>query len=132
MIMTKKKIFLEIVSLCTVIVMLPILTSAQTASDGHTDHMHNPVAETAAGGDGHTDHTHDEAVVSGVGDGHTDHVHSAGGSDLLKPWTPRWFGLLGVATLLTLGLSLGVWRYLQVEPIKKALPLGTKDTDAKK
>lgn len=130
--MIKKKILWKIVSVFAMLAMLPMLTYAQVASDGHTDHMHSPVAETAPVGDGHTDHAHDEAVVSGVGDGHTDHSHAAGGSDLLQPLTPRWFGLLGVATLLTLGLSLGVWRYLQVEPIKKALPQGTNDTVTKK
>jgi hypothetical protein len=126
MIIQKKKILLKIAAVFTVITMLPMLTFAQTASDGHTDHMHAPVSETAAGGDGHTDHTHGEAVVGGVGDGHTDHTHAAGGSDLLQAWSSRWWGLLAVATLLTLGLSLGVWRYLQVEPIKKATAPSTE------
>jgi hypothetical protein len=103
MIIEKKKIFLGMTAAFIMITMLPVFTYAQTTSDGHTDHVHAPVVATAS-------------------DGHTDHTHAAGGSDLLKPWTPRWFGLLGVATLLTLGLSLGVWRYLQVEPIKKTVP----------
>lgn len=106
MMIKKKEVFLGILMTFVGITMFPMLTYAQ--SDGHTDHEHAPVV----------------AVVQS--DGHTDHVHAAGGSDLLKPWTSRWFGLLAVATLLTSGLSFLVWRYLQVEPIKKALPQSTE------
>jgi hypothetical protein len=62
----------------------------------------------------------------GVDDGHIEEVivdtgtHSAGASELIKAWTPRWWGLLLTSTLLTSALSYGVWKYLQVVPPKKA------------
>jgi hypothetical protein len=124
----KKKTMLQITAACTMIAMLPFFAYAQVASDGHTDHLHEPVVAVEAVSDGHTDHTHGEAVVSGVGDGHTDHTHTAGGSDLLKAWSSRWWGLLVAATLLTSGLSFLVWKYLQVAPIKKTVAPSTEVT----
>ncbi len=56
------------------------------------------------------------------------HGHAAGGSELLKAWTPRWFGLLAVSSTLTAGLSYVVWRYIRVIPPKKtAAPAATED-----
>jgi hypothetical protein len=121
MMIKKKNVFLKIVAVSAMITMLPFFAYAQVASDGHTDHLHEPVVAAETASDGHTDHTHAEAVVSGVGDGHTDHTHTAGGSDLLKAWSSRWWGLLVAATLLTSGLSFLVWKYLQVAPIKKTV-----------
>lgn len=59
-----------------------------------------------------------------VPDGHVEVAEavapSAGSSALIKAWTPIWWGLLGVSTLLTSALSYGVWKYLQVAPPKKS------------
>lgn len=64
----------------------------------------------------------------GVPDGHVEEVivdtgtHSAGASELIKAWTPRWWGLLLASTFLTSVLSYGVWKYLQVRPPQKNVP----------
>ena len=63
----------------------------------------------------------------GVDDGHIEEVvvetatHSAGASELLRAWTPRWWGLLITSGLLTSALSYGVWKYLQVRPPQKSV-----------
>lgn len=63
----------------------------------------------------------------GVDDGHIEEVivdtgtHSAGASELIRAWTPRWWGLLLTSTLLTSALSYGVWKYLQVRPPQKSM-----------
>jgi len=63
----------------------------------------------------------------GVDDGHIEEVvvetgtHSAGASELIRAWTPRWWGLLITSGLLTSALSYGVWKYLQVRPSKKSV-----------
>lgn len=126
MMIEKKKVFLGMAVSLTMMSMLPMMTYAQAASDGHTDHTHTAAPVIEAASDGHTDHTHGEAIVSGVGDGHTDHAHAEGGSDLLKPWSSRWFGLLAVSTLLTSGLSFLVWKYIRVNSPKKITPVSTE------
>lgn len=71
------------------------------------------------------------AAHGGVDDGHIEEVvvetgtHSAGSSELLKAWTPRWWGLLIVSSALTGALSYGVWKYLQVRPPKKSVTADT-------
>ncbi len=61
----------------------------------------------------------------GVDDGHVDaDGHHAGASELLHAWSPQWWGLLAVSTILTSGLSYLVWKYLQVEPPKKTVLAG--------
>lgn len=61
----------------------------------------------------------------GVDDGHVEEVvdmatRSTGASELIKAWTPRWWGLLITSTILTSLLSYGVWKYMQVAPHKKS------------
>lgn len=58
--------------------------------------------------------------------------HHAGASELLRAWSPRWWGLLAVATLLTSGLSFLVWKYLQVELPKKTVSVATSGAETKK
>jgi hypothetical protein len=67
-----------------------------------------PLAALAHGGvdDGHVE----EEVVVAV---------TSGASALLKPFSPEWWGLLAVSSILTAGLSYGVWKYLQVPKYKK-------------
>lgn len=60
-----------------------------------------------------------------IDDGHVEAAadmatHSAGASELIKAWTPRWWGLLLVSGGLTSALSYGVWKYLQVRPVQKS------------
>lgn len=62
----------------------------------------------------------------GVDDGDAEVVagtvaHHAGASELLKAWTPRWWGLLLTSALITSALSYGVWKYLQVRPPEKSV-----------
>ncbi len=52
--------------------------------------------------------------------------HHVGASELLIAWSPKWWGLLAVSTLLTSGLSFLVWKYLQVVPPKKSIPPTTE------
>ena len=76
---------------------IPYEYMAAVASDGH-DHEHAPAPVVAS-------------------DGHTDHTHEEGASELIKPFSSRWWGLLGVSTLLTIALSFGVIKYLHVPPV---------------
>ena len=59
----------------------------------------------------------------GVDDGHIEaDGHSDGTSALLVAGSVRWFGLLAFSTLLTALLSYGVYRYIQVAPVKMSKP----------
>ena len=72
-------------------------------------------------GAGAVEHGHDEApVVDGAGDGHTDHAHTTGGSGILKPGSTAWWGVMVVSLIFMSLLSVGVWKYLQVAPVKSA------------
>ena len=72
-------------------------------------------------GAGAVGHGHDEApVVDGPGDGHTDHAHTMGESGILKPLTPAWWGVMVTSLIFMSLLSVGVWKYLQVAPVKSA------------
>ncbi len=72
-------------------------------------------------GVGEAGHGHDEApVVDGVGDGHTDHAHETGGSGILQPGSTAWWGVMVVSLIFMAILSVGVWKYLQVAPVKSA------------
>ena len=57
----------------------------------------------------------------GEEDGHVEdliaEIPKAGASALLTPWSPAWFGLLAVSTLITALLCYGVYRYIQVAPV---------------
>ena len=68
----------------------------------------------------------------GVDDGHVEEVvqeiPKAGASVLLIPGSKAWVGLLAVSSLITVGLSYVVYRYIQVPPIVTKSP----DSDAKK
>ncbi len=71
------------------------------------------------GGVGAAGHDHAPApVADGVGDGHTDHSHAQGGSSILKPGTGPWWGVMMTSLTLMALLSVGVWKYLQVPPVK--------------
>lgn len=59
----------------------------------------------------------------GVDDGHLEEAvvlptQPAGASALLVAFSPAWWGILGVSALLTATLSFGVWKFLQVPPVK--------------
>lgn len=72
-------------------------------------------------GAGAAGHAHDEApVAGGAGDGHTDHAHTMGGSGILKPGTTAWWGVMVTSLIFMALLSVGVWKYLQVAPVKSA------------
>ena len=72
-------------------------------------------------GAGAVEHGHDEApVVDGAGDGHTDHAHKAGTSSILKPGSTAWWGVMATSLIFMAALSVGVWKYLQVAPVKTA------------
>jgi len=58
----------------------------------------------------------------GINDGHIEGdvgTEIVGVSALLQAFSPAWWGLLGVSTLLTTAISFGVWKFLHVPPIKK-------------
>lgn len=59
----------------------------------------------------------------GVADGHVDaDGHAVGSSELLRPWSPRWWGLMAFALAAMSALSYGVYRYIQVAPVKPTPP----------
>jgi|GEM_PF-4916089 len=118
MINTQKTLFVFVSCLQVVAITLfvPTIASAHFLNQNVANYM-----AAVGSADGH-DHVHAEEAVKVASDGHTDHAHEPGTSDILKPGSSRWVGLLFFSILLTSGLSYWVYRYVQVAPVvtKKA------------
>ena len=104
---------LAILQILAITLFIPVSASAHYFIQGDTFQL--------VAGAGAADHGHDEVpVVGGAGDGHTDHAHTTGESGILKPGSTAWWGVMVTSLIFMSALSVAVWKYLQVPPVKSA------------